>query len=446
MKRHILFSSLILTLFILCFSSCELPCSHEESEWINYRYATYYDTGIKHIECVKCGEILQSETIPKKICYHEQKRWVIDIEATTLSDGSRHEQCLSCKKNYPSEIIPRLELSKEEITVLLSESIFKVYSYDYDGKTVIGQGTGFFIGSNGTFITNAHVVDGTYYLKIQLSSGATYDVDKIYKFNDTTSDYAICHANISKTKGVSFSADVQQGDKVYSLSYPDDSAYLKVNSGEILSSAYSLSGVTYYENNAYIDHGSSGGILANAHGEVIGITSCQFKNSNYGAIRYTDFKTYISSSYTKGIEPLKLFHTVKTVQLSSNNANQYFDIVVFPSENSYSMSVDYTVYVVLKEKYLYDKIVMSSPSLTFVVDIDTQFNCYYRNGYSFNSFTKYASDKSHLFMYDHSGFLAQDRVLCPLNRPGDYIKSYYYTSYTYSTSFSHASGTITFYD
>ena len=46
----------------------------------------------------------------------------------------------------------------------------KVYCYDYDGETLLSQGSGFFINKTGTFITNAHVVEDAYYIKIKTRS------------------------------------------------------------------------------------------------------------------------------------------------------------------------------------------------------------------------------------------------------------------------------------
>lgn len=63
-------------------------------------------------------------------------------------------------------------LSMSEITLSFKQNLVKVYCYDVSKTTVLAQGTGFFIDGNGTFITNYHVIDNSYYLQIQTSSGS----------------------------------------------------------------------------------------------------------------------------------------------------------------------------------------------------------------------------------------------------------------------------------
>ena len=127
-------------------------------------------------------------------CEHSDAEWVIDEEATLDSEGSRHLECPSCGQTISTESIPMLELTEAEIKKKLSHSLVKVLTYDYDGKTELAQGSGFFINRTGTFITNAHVVENCYYIKIKSYLGTTYDVDCMYAYNYDSSDYAICKA------------------------------------------------------------------------------------------------------------------------------------------------------------------------------------------------------------------------------------------------------------
>ena len=128
---------------------------------------------------------------------------------------------------------PEPQLTEEEINAKLKASVIKVICYDYDGITETSQGSGFFIDDDGTFITNAHVVKDCFYIKIKTHLGITHDVDVMYKYNGTVSDYAICKAKTCfSSQPVEFATTASAGDTVYALGYPNDSFVMKTTSGK----------------------------------------------------------------------------------------------------------------------------------------------------------------------------------------------------------------------
>ena len=156
----------------------------------------------------------------------------------------------------------RVELTRDEVFQRVKPSIVKVLVYDYDGSTILSQGSGFFVDSKGTFVTNAHVIKGAYYIKIRTESEEAYDVDVVLKYNDSTSDYAICRASgIDSSVPVEFISSTKAGDLVYALGYPKDAFFISTTSGKILSTHAVLGEKQHYINTARIDHGSSGGAL-----------------------------------------------------------------------------------------------------------------------------------------------------------------------------------------
>lgn len=262
-KLNIRILSLLLALVCLlgCFTACDntSKCDHIEGVWIVDKEATLDSTGKRHTECTICGETVQSETIPKETCAHTGTKWVIDIEATLDSEGSKHLECKSCGKNIKTEVIPEIFLTQAEVTAKLRSAVVKVICYDYDGKTEISQGSGFFIDNSGTFITNAHVVEDCFFIKVQTSLGVAYDVDVMYKYNGTVSDYAICKAkNCFSSNSVEFTTKAEVGDTVYALGYPNDAFVMSTTSGKITSTDAVDGTKHYYANTAWIDHGSSG--------------------------------------------------------------------------------------------------------------------------------------------------------------------------------------------
>lgn len=402
---------LILVCIFGCFTSCNSEggnndggssskCDHIEGTWIVDKEATLDSTGKRHTECTICGETVQSETIPKETCAHTSTKWVVDVEATLDSDGSRHQECKSCGKTIKTEVIPEIYLTQAEIISKLKPAVVKVICYDYDGTTEISQGSGFFIDSNGTFITNAHVVEDCFFIKVKTYLGATYDVDVMYKYNGTVSDYAICKAkNCFSSNAVEFTTEASVGDTVYALGYPNDAYVMSTTSGKITSTDAVDGTKHYYANTAWIDHGSSGGILADAKGRVLGITTGIFADGEYAALKYQDFKFDAEGIHVSGKEPVEYFHTVQEYDFSSFTMPYYFDIYVDVISNT-DTSVYYRVWVQLKEQYLNDKIVLDTyGSASITVKLETKYDYYEVKSYGTSHQTKTTTDTIYFYFY-----------------------------------------------
>ena len=72
----------------------------------------------------------------------------------------------SCQKNL-KDIIHDTE-----------SATFIIYTYDEYGAP-LGSGSGFFIDSDGTGITNYHVLDGAVKAMLKTSDGKEYEIDKV---------------------------------------------------------------------------------------------------------------------------------------------------------------------------------------------------------------------------------------------------------------------------
>ncbi|MBE5757274.1 MAG: trypsin-like peptidase domain-containing protein [Clostridiales bacterium] len=324
-KYLVLFICVILSLLI--FSACtQTPCNHIESTWIIDKEATLDEEGIKHTECTICGEPLKSETIRK------------------------------------------IKLTSEEIRLKLTKSIVEIYSYDIDGTTLLSQGSGFFIDENGTFITNAHVVKDCYFLKASYEL-TTYDVKFIHVYNETL-DYAICKIDMPlKSIPVEFATDVNVGDVVYALGYPNGN--LSFTKGQITSTNAVDGQKDFYESTAFIDHGSSGGILSNDKGRILGITTAKFVGDRYLTLKYSEFKEDISKSYSVSKKPLEYFHTVEKVNVTALNVDKYFDVYLTKDVLS-ATSVNYNIKVALKKEYENKKIGIEN-NLTITLKLKTEY-------------------------------------------------------------------------
>ena len=310
-------------------------------------------------------------------CAHVESQWIVDREATVDSAGSKHTTCTICGEKMSTEIIPALSLTEDDVVEKLKAAVVKVICYDYDKETEISGGSGFFIDTDGTFITNSHVVRNCFYIKIENHLGEVYDVSLIYSYNDTVSDYAICKVELSEPcTAVEFDASCEVGDTVYALGYPGSADEMTVTSGKITDVDSLNGGKHYYLNSAPIDHGSSGGILANDKGRVIGMTTGAINDGEYVAIRYKDIRLAIECERTGGNVPLEYFHTVNEIHLNEGNMEEYFEIISYASTDGNEIS--YWLAVRIKDTYKNDTIWLENASAMVTVRIDTVF--IYTNG------------------------------------------------------------------
>lgn len=145
------------------------------------------------------------------------------------------------------------------------------------------QGSGFFVSTDGIGISNYHVFRGSIVgaEEITLIDGSTYSVAKVYDKSEEL-DYIIFKVAVDKK--VPYlkiaSSDPQVGEYVFAIGNPKgvdhvftDGKVSKVESPYILSQTP-------------ITHGSSGGPLMNAYGEVVGITSGNMQEKHEAMFNY----------------------------------------------------------------------------------------------------------------------------------------------------------------
>ena len=140
-------------------------------------------------------------------------------------------------------------------------TIFVIRTYDLKGEeTAIG--TGFFIDSNGTGITNYHV----------LQSGKSYEI-KYTEGDDKFHDIIRFKTGALKTKYLNIaSRTCHLGENVFTVGSPIGLSFTAANG--IISSVRDDSNLgNIIQTTAPISHGCSGSPLINEKGDVIGIMS-----------------------------------------------------------------------------------------------------------------------------------------------------------------------------
>lgn len=202
-----------------------------------------------------------------------------------------YTSCTKAKRNKgefhrssSTVIIPSLEQKKIKSKQAISKSIqshilepteiFKKYNsavfmiYTTDGLGVF-QGSGFFISENGVAVSNYHVFKGTAVGSevIKLSDGRQCKISEVIAKSESE-DYILfrikghfVHIPVSHRKN-------NVGEKVFTIGSPRGLENT-FSSGEISQ----IRDDNYIQISCPIDHGSSGGVLINAYGEAIGITT-----------------------------------------------------------------------------------------------------------------------------------------------------------------------------
>ena len=144
---------------------------------------------------------------------------------------------------------------------------------------VFGQvtGSGFFITTDGYFVTNEHVVESAKTVGIRAANGKTYPAVVVRV--DSSNDIAILKAEGTfRALPVQASQNVRRGDKVFTLGFPNTDVQgvePKYTEGVISS----LTGIRDEPNNYQISvalqPGNSGGPLISSLGNVIGIVAAK---------------------------------------------------------------------------------------------------------------------------------------------------------------------------
>lgn len=164
----------------------------------------------------------------------------------------------------------------------LSKSVFYVDVYDKDLQ-YLGCASGFVAFEEHLFVTNQHVIDGASYLKVWDENNNGYVLNRVL-ISDKENDVAILSfpgGEKYQPLQLQLNADLKRGQPVTTIGSPEGFQNT-VAFGNI--SAYpQIDSKQYIQFTAPISHGSSGGVLLNDSGKVIGITSSGItKGENIG--------------------------------------------------------------------------------------------------------------------------------------------------------------------
>ena len=208
---------------------------------------------------------------------------------------------------FPAEFVETINTTKivKDVSITdtgLSESVNKIYDAvvvveNYKDNTLKGSGTGFVYSNKdgkSYILTNNHVIDGGTKISVTFTNGKKINAEVLG--SDTYADIAVLKINSFdgiKVAQIGSSKKAKVGDTVFAVGAPLDISYswtvtrgilsgkdrlIEINSSQTsgASSDWVMSAI---QTDAAINSGNSGGPLANANGEVIGINSLKLVKS-----------------------------------------------------------------------------------------------------------------------------------------------------------------------
>ena len=166
-------------------------------------------------------------------------------------------------------------LTQEQLNKI-AESVYEVFGSTDDPTKAI-QGSAFVIGD--TMITNAHVAGDSAYTQVMING--QWQKISSYAFVNKPND--VMGFKVTGAKPLPYSEQLPEiGDKVWAIGYPGGK--LSITEGEVMDILQN-EGKTLIQSSATTHGGSSGGILVNELGKIVGITSSaliiESANANY---------------------------------------------------------------------------------------------------------------------------------------------------------------------
>jgi S1-C subfamily serine protease len=292
---------------------------------IHYTRATYY------IDAINTGEKIVAQAkgyvslyIPNAYSENTKKSYQT---LTQLSQshkamikkvyGASTQQAISQKYNLDTIINNLLKASSKSTKDIVSLNDDKVVLIE----TNRAQGSGVVV-APGLILTNHHVISDASEAEITLNNGAKYEVEGIVEANPekdialikTKSPFSIKPAYIGN------SSHLAKGDKVVAIGSPQ--GFQNTVSEGIVSGFRIIEGTKYIQTNAPIDHGSSGGGLFNTLGQLVGITTSGYEDSNANlnfAVASEDFIQLVSKYQNRKHSDIKAEFPIDNVPKYSND-------------------------------------------------------------------------------------------------------------------------------
>ena len=138
------------------------------------------------------------------------------------------------------------------------------------------SGSGFFIDSEGTIVTNFHVIDLAQAISVEMDNGASYPVTEIVDFSNLY-DLAILKIDVKDHPYLELAEkDARTGEQVYAVGSALGTLTGSFTGGYVSSPDRKYGVIDCIQMDAAISPGNSGGPLVNVYGEVVGINTASY--------------------------------------------------------------------------------------------------------------------------------------------------------------------------
>lgn len=262
-------------------------------------------------------------------------------------------------------------VTKEQVTITdegIAKSVDKVYDStvivkDSNGSSITGWGSGFVYKTDekfGYILTNHHVIDNAKKIIIEYSDETTTEATLVG--SDEYADVALLKVpvnTVKKTASIGSSENLNVGDTIFAIGTPINLAYSFTVTRGIVSGKDRLvamsnesSYTSYFDRyknaetwymsliqiDASINSGNSGGPLANANGEIVGITNSKLSSSyssssieNMGFAIPIEYALSIAEKIEKGesLERPTMGVTMTTIDAASNSGIHLSDNITY---------------------------------------------------------------------------------------------------------------------
>jgi putative serine protease PepD len=206
----------------------------------------------------------------------------IVVSAVLLGTGLAGNDANTTPVNTPASTTP-VSISASDNKGDLIRTVYAAASPSVASvRTSQGSGTGFLVDSNGTLVTNAHVVGTSKQVQVRFDDKGTYHDAQVLSV-DASTDLAALKIDASDAQGVrplelADSDKVQVGDTAIAIGYPlglarTTTAGIVSGLDRSVDSPNGFSIDKVIQTDAPVNPGNSGGPLLNAKGQVIGVNS-----------------------------------------------------------------------------------------------------------------------------------------------------------------------------
>lgn len=221
--------------------------------------------------------------------------------AKGMLDAETYASAYTASKLTDKENESKTILSAEDIYAECSPAVFYIEIQDKNG-TPLSSGSGFFIDESGIAVTNYHVIGTAEKAVITMpGSGVKHDVTGVYYYS-ADHDIAVIAVEGSGFKTLDVNPlPVKGAASVYAIGSPKG-LQNTISQGIVSNPRRVVSGATYIQTTAAISGGSSGGVLLNVYGEVIGITSAGYTDGQN--LNFARPISYLALANTNAATPL----------------------------------------------------------------------------------------------------------------------------------------------